>query len=120
MYTNSTRTILNREDYRTIILGLKLVVDHRIKGEYKAAERLIARFEIERRPLEKAKQPNWVPIKSNWPSGQAKQERKGHWSYKRPAKASTKKPKKQLTADEILASIWLSSSGRGQTVRPPS
>lgn len=107
MYTNSAKTILNREDYRTIILGLKLIVEHRIQGEWKAAERLITRFEIERRPLDKAQQPSWVPIKGNWPSGQIKPDKRSHWSFHKPSKTppTSKSKPKVMTADEIIAEI---------------
>lgn len=46
-----------------------------------------------------------VPIRSSWPSGIIKKDKKNKWEFEKPSTTTPKAPKVPLTADEILAKL---------------
>ena len=104
------RLDLTRAELEVIVNCLK---GSPLKCEQKLRAQLTQQLDWQLHPSKAPDTNGWAPMKakvsirSSWPSGHVKQDRKSHWSYKGKGKKPTepKVPKKPPTADDILASL---------------
>lgn len=82
-----------------------------LKCQRKVREELALRFHYRLHPSKAPDSNGWapmkkrVPIRSSWPCGIVKKDRKKKWEYHKPRTQQPKAPKKVLTADDILAEL---------------
>jgi hypothetical protein len=101
------RIDITKEEFQLLIDALQGTMT---RSQQKLRESLARRLDIQLHPSKAPDSNGWAPIriKSSWPSGLVRQDRKSHWSFKRQSKSKpkqSKQPKKPLTADDILAEL---------------
>jgi hypothetical protein len=107
------RIDVTRAEFEVIVDALK---GQLTRAQAKLVQELAKRLDWQLHPSKAPDSNGWAPIKkrpvairSSWPSGHVKPDKKKHWSYDKegkPKKAKQPKaPAKPLSADEILAGL---------------